>query len=490
MELYYQDTKTGVKFDKSVFPTKAGCRQGAQEAPMFFNCYSDWVNYIANYLIQQEIGDAFGVEVTYQIPANCSMIRNDEVAYNSPNVTILPEKFDDISYHYRKKRHVETGSEENLKEYLANFYQNQAAAEAELTKFLPDAEGEDSAEFLSVRSDEIYDSLQDLHVKRTFQPVKSNLRLKSLYYADDTVLFFKNTEAVSQGLQTLDKIFDNYGLKLNYDKTETMVINGSLDETLQDSLLEINGQKIKNTSKVKYLGVELDAVKKIETGQLVNYQRNLDRAERQFQKMEKILQNGYIQPEIRSKFLMSFIRSLLCLSCASWDLSDEKMAEFEKFWYPKLELVLNASGLMESDNGSISCDAAEAADVTDAENDDEDWDAEFQDQMMEDEKIYKSTKEEILNQANLYQSKKSSTLFKDLEYYIFKLHFTWIGKLVRRPNENPQKQLLFGGKDRERVWEKIEEITGFRKFEMMELMMDDREFMKYLEKDLCDCFPR
>ena len=75
MELYYKDTKTKVKYDSrkkdSYFPTESGCRQGAQEAPMFFNCYSDWVNRVASYEISRAVGDDFGIEIDYKIPSYC-----------------------------------------------------------------------------------------------------------------------------------------------------------------------------------------------------------------------------------------------------------------------------------------------------------------------------------------------------------------------------------------------------------------------------------
>ena len=74
-----------------------------------------------------------------------------------------------------------------------------------------------------------------------------------LGYADDLALCAWTQEELEVCIHILVKVFDEFGLQINFTKTETMVVNSK--NTPPDSIVSINGNEIKNTNAFKYLGV-------------------------------------------------------------------------------------------------------------------------------------------------------------------------------------------------------------------------------------------
>ena len=58
-------------------------------------------------------------------------------------------------------------------------------------------------------------------------------------------MFFKTKEALQQGLEIIESVLSRHGLTLSRKKTETMVVNGSPDERIQESVVHVGSYKIK-----------------------------------------------------------------------------------------------------------------------------------------------------------------------------------------------------------------------------------------------------
>lgn len=81
----------------------------------------------------------------------------------------------------------------------------------------------------------------------------NNSTLHSLLFADDHVLFAQDQEDTKYMLRNLNKKFEKWGLKLNYQKTQYMCV----DRDAQD--IRIENKEITSCTTFKYLGSLLNA---------------------------------------------------------------------------------------------------------------------------------------------------------------------------------------------------------------------------------------
>ena len=77
-----------------------------------------------------------------------------------------------------------------------------------------------------------------------------NLRINSMFYADDSILIAKNIEDASRNIKILIEISAIFGLHINKDKSNIIIYNHN------EKIEEIEGIKVVN--KIKYLGLFLD----------------------------------------------------------------------------------------------------------------------------------------------------------------------------------------------------------------------------------------
>lgn len=71
-------------------------------------------------------------------------------------------------------------------------------------------------------------------------------------YADDTILLSTRTDRLQAYLGAIEQVSGWYGLKLNYDKCELLVLNGRRYPALRD------GRKLKRVESARYLGCQLN----------------------------------------------------------------------------------------------------------------------------------------------------------------------------------------------------------------------------------------
>ena len=62
-------------------------------------------------------------------------------------------------------------------------------------------------------------------VSSTGRTTKGEFEIDWTGYADDLVLIFEDHESLQKGIAILDKLFTQYGMKINVSKTKTMIFN-------------------------------------------------------------------------------------------------------------------------------------------------------------------------------------------------------------------------------------------------------------------------
>ena len=92
---------------------------------------------------------------------------------------------------------------------------------------------------------------KELRQKKTALSSDNNTKL---LYANDQVVFANSSAELQQILTIYDKTLKRFGLQMSYDKTETMVFNTDTALMVQESIVSLSKEKIKNVRKIKCLG--------------------------------------------------------------------------------------------------------------------------------------------------------------------------------------------------------------------------------------------
>ena len=154
------------------------------------------------------------------------------------------------------------------------------------------------------------------NVTGTRNVIAGILLLLWLGYADDIVLAAWCREDLEKMLEILDQVFTEYCLKLNPDKTETLVLNWKLgkpttDDTYPESIVKLNGIPIKNVKTFKYLGafIEFDN----SSTRDVELENRITPAICKFYELKPFFTNFKVKLHTRVINLESLVRSRQCM---------------------------------------------------------------------------------------------------------------------------------------------------------------------------------
>jgi len=140
------------------------------------------------------------------------------------------------------------------------------------------------------------------------------LNIHKILYADDAVIIFKTAASMKKGFGLIDKIFSKYGLSLSYKKCEFMISNPASSNQIN---FIYKKNLINHVNKFKYLG---NLISSEDTyNELVSYRIKSARAK--FSQMKLMLRDNEIALSIRTKFLISFVRSRLTYGCGAWSIN-------------------------------------------------------------------------------------------------------------------------------------------------------------------------
>jgi hypothetical protein len=145
-------------------------------------------------------------------------------------------------------------------------------------------------------------------------------------YADDIGIHAWSQNNLSEKMEILFLIFQQFGLKLNLEKTETLVWNwNELDGPYPESILNINDIKLKNVKHFKYLGV-WNTYNDPHIGEK-ELSHRINSAKASFSLHRKMLCNKNIQKSIRVTFLNALVRSRLTYGCHAWRPTNSEISK-------------------------------------------------------------------------------------------------------------------------------------------------------------------
>ena len=162
-----------------------------------------------------------------------------------------------------------------------------------------------------------------------------NEKLFTLHFADDQVVFAEDEDDIGYMVRKLDEEYEAWGLKINMEKTEYLIV-GSNDR----NNLILDQAEIKNVNSFKYLGVtvtesgssEIEIKKRIGQGRQVTRQLN------------GILWNTHIRQETKIRIYKTIVESIVTYGAEVWEMTESlrgKLLSMEMgFWRRCCRLTL------------------------------------------------------------------------------------------------------------------------------------------------------
>lgn len=158
--------------------------------------------------------------------------------------------------------------------------------------------------------------------------------VNNMRYADDTVLLASNFNDIQHLLQKLNDRCNEYGLKINLNKTKLMIITKSPQNHNQINL-GIGNTVVENVQTYRYLGTWIeksgDQTKEIRT--------RIEIARSTFIKMKKLFTSRDINIELRMRMLRCYVFSTLMYGVETWTLKKnhiDKIQAFEMWCYRRM----------------------------------------------------------------------------------------------------------------------------------------------------------
>ena len=237
-------------------------------------------------------------------------------------------------------------------------------------------------------------------------------------YADDLGIFSWTQEELCTSIRVLAQVFAEFGLNINQTKTETVIFNWTADEenSYPDSILDINGKKIKNSKSFKYLGVyfSYDDLK-IGNKELDN---RINSAHNAFAPSRKMLTNKNIKLETRIMFLNSLVRSRLTYGCHAWRPSESELSKLDATYRYFLRHMIFYG------HSRVNPPAPDRSSSLSSEDSSEETDYDWR-YLITNQKLHEITKTKSITQY--YQQQQQN----------------WVAHLIRRNNDNVGKILTF-----------------------------------------------
>lgn len=225
-----------------------------------------------------------------------------------------------------------TGIDEADIRIIQNLYYGQKASvrvEGQLTEEVNIRKGVRQGCVLSpllfnIYSEEIFsEALDDM-------PIGININghlIKTLRYADDTVLIADSLEDLQQLLNKVIDVGNEYGISLNTNKTKFMVINKNSMDANEIIRLYANDVALERVESLTYLGClvndQWDHSKEIK--------QRIEKARTIFLKMRDVLSSNTLSLHLRMRIVRCYVFSVLLYGVEAWTLSETTSKKIEAF---------------------------------------------------------------------------------------------------------------------------------------------------------------
>ena len=239
-------------------------------------------------------------------------------------------------------------------------------------------------------------------------------------YADDSALFSWDKEELGKMMEILNQVFLEFGLNINFDKTETLVFNWDASNTAEypDSLISISGNIINNSTEFKYLGVWL----RYDDMHIGNpeIEHRVSSAFNTFATHKKLLTNFSIRLRTRIMFLNALVRSKLVYGCHAWRPNAQELSKLNSTYRHILRSMIRNGHRRVNPPRRTSGSTSDTSSEDSSDEIEYDWSY-------------------VINNQRLHSITETSSI---TEYYEDQ-QAKWMSHVIRRDNSNLCKILTF-----------------------------------------------
>ena len=238
-------------------------------------------------------------------------------------------------------------------------------------------------------------------------------------------------------LQILSKLYDNYKLSVNIDKTKSMIFNHKKDiECYPESIIVFQGEVVENVEKFNNLGsiVKYDEIGTGETEIIARIQASKNK----FMEYERLFKNQNLTISTRMRYFYCFVRSRMTYGCQTWSLTKQQYDRLEAC-QRKLVRQMVRGGFKRVENKDFECEK------------------EFQPYVLGSKKLMKLCK------------------LKPISEFVKKQQIKYAAHIARARNDTKNKQLLFNDNKNHN---KGRSVPNLIEFAANELQIDQHQFHK------------
>ena len=153
----------------------------------------------------------------------------------------------------------------------------------------------------------------------------NGVKINNLRYADDSIIIARNEKELNSMVNKLNRISNNYGLKINSSKTKFMVVSKRNNSHVE---LKIGDVQVNCVEKIKYLGTQFNS--KANSAEEIKVR--IEQARTSFCKLKKVLFGSDLQLPVKKKRLIKcYVWSTLLCGVETWTLSKTIMKRLEAF---------------------------------------------------------------------------------------------------------------------------------------------------------------
>ena len=234
---------------------------------------------------------------------------------------------------------------------IKNLYWEQTASiriEDKLTNSIPIKRGVRQGCILSPALFNIYsEKIFQKALENIQEGIKVNGRIvNNIRYADDTVIIANSQQGLQTLINAITREGDAYGLKINTEKTKTMVISKNKNVNTN---ITIYNKRIEHVNKFRYLGCWITSDLNPET----EIRCRIESARSAFLRMKRLLTNPTISLHIRYRFVKAYIYSIVLYGTESWTLKARSMQRLEAFEMWVMRRMLKISWTEHTSNETV-----------------------------------------------------------------------------------------------------------------------------------------
>lgn len=157
--------------------------------------------------------------------------------------------------------------------------------------------------------------------------------INNLRYADDTVLLAESEHELQELMTQVNHTSQEYGLEINTEKTQTMIISKTNDHPLLN--IQVNGEMLKQVKSYLYLGHLITEDGRCET----EIKKRIGLAKNTFYNMKHLLTSRQTNNKLKMRVIKCYIYPTLLYGAETWTMNkdlEDRIAALEMWLYRKM----------------------------------------------------------------------------------------------------------------------------------------------------------